>query len=254
METRPLPVRYVDNHLLVIDKPPGMLSQGDETGDLDVLTAGKSWVGEYFNKPGAVFLGLVHRLDRPASGLMVLARTSKSAARLAEQFRVRSVEKRYLAWVEGQPAPSGAWTDWLRKEEREVRVVSAVEPGAKEARLAYDVVQRFDTSTLVAIRLETGRPHQVRLQFASRGFPLTGDIRYGATRELDGKNLALHAAALALDHPTRGQRLGWTSVPGAWWPEQVRSVARDWLKEWSQEAAFGVDVPSPPRELRDDSR
>jgi 23S rRNA pseudouridine1911/1915/1917 synthase len=245
-------IRYVDNHLLVIEKPAGMLSQADRTGDEDVLSAGKAWVGEHFNKPGAVFLGLVHRLDRPASGLMVLARTSKAAARLTDQFRLHVVEKRYLAWVEGQPDPSGALKDWLLKEEERVRVVPPGTPGGKEARLSYEVIQRLEGSALVVIRLQTGRPHQVRVQFASRGFPLVGDLRYGASQVLDGRNLALHAAALAVDHPTRTERLGWTAPLDARWPEAARQAARSWLSAWAGSAGFPVNPPS--RELRGDSR
>ena len=237
-------IRYVDNHLLVVEKPAGMLSQADRTGDDDVLSLGKAWVGEQFNKPGAVYLGLVHRLDRPASGLMVLARTSKAAARLTEQFRVHSVEKRYLAWVQGQPPASGSLKDWLLKEDEQVRVVAKGTPGGKEARLSYEVIHRFDASALVVIRLQTGRPHQVRLQFSSRGFPLVGDLRYGATQKLDGQNLALHAAALAVDHPTRKERVGWTAPLDARWPDEIRQVAESWLSGWSESAGFQVNAVS----------
>lgn len=245
MPIHPLPVRYVDNHLLVVEKPAGMLSQADRTGDEDVLTASKAWVGERFNKPGAVYMGLVHRLDRPASGLMVLARTSKAASRLTDQFRSHTVEKRYFAWVQGQPPPSDSLKDWLFKEDEHARVVPPGTPGGKEARLSYEVIHRFDASALVVIRLQTGRPHQVRLQFSSRGFPLVGDLRYGATEILDGQNLALHAAALALDHPTRKERLGWTAPPDGRWPAEIRLAGGSWLEKWQESAGFPVNPASP---------
>ena len=231
-------ILYVDNHVLVVDKPPGMLSQADETGDEDVLTLMKAWVGREFNKPGNVYLGLVHRLDRPASGLMVLARTSKAAGRLSEQFRKRTVEKRYLAWVQGHPPETGYLADWLAKKEREVSVVEEGEEGGKLARLEYQIIHRGKKASLAAVTLHTGRPHQVRIQFASRGFPLVGDFRYGADQELDGRNLALHAAAVAIDHPTLRERTGWTSVPGMHWPEGIRIVAREWLENWCEEHGF----------------
>lgn len=237
-------IRYVDNHLLVVEKPAGMLSQADRTGDEDVLSAGKTWVGERFNKPGAVYLGLVHRLDRPASGLMVLARTSKAAARLTDQFKIHAVEKRYLAWVEGQPPPAGSLKDWLLKEDEQARVVPKGTQGGKEARLSYEVIYRFDASALVVVRLQTGRPHQVRLQFSSRGFPLVGDVRYGARQKLDGQNLALHAAALAVDHPTRPERLGWTAPLDPRWPANIRQAADNWLREWAESAGFRVNPAS----------
>lgn len=234
-------IRYVDNHLLVVEKSPGMLSQGDETGDPDMLTLLKSWVGERFNKPGNVYLGLVHRLDRPASGLMVFARTSKAAARLSSQFAGHHVEKRYLAWVQGQPPSTGSWTDHLAKMDQQVRVVEAGHPAGKKARLRFDTVAQLEDTALMAVTLQTGRAHQVRVQFASRGFPLIGDFRYGATQELDGRNLALHAAALAVDHPTLKERMGWTSVPGAHWPEALRSMAEAWCSGWVKTSTFGVN-------------
>lgn len=236
-------VRYVDNHLLVVEKPAGMLSQADHTGDVDILTIMKDWVGRKYNKPGNVYLGLVHRLDRPASGLMVLARTSKAAARLTAQFKQRTVEKRYMAWVEGTPPQRASWDDHLVKEDREVRVVDAGAPGAKHARLDLETIHSDGGRSLVVIQLHTGRAHQIRVQCASRGFPLVGDFRYGAGTELDGRNLALHASALALDHPTRTTRMGWTMPPPASWPSTVRDRAARWLEEWDEIRGYPDALP-----------
>jgi RluA family pseudouridine synthase len=224
-----LPVLYLDNHLLVVVKPPGMLSQADRTGDADVLTIGKALVKERFDKPGNVFLGLVHRLDRPASGVMVLARTSKAAARLAEQFRGRTVGKEYLALVEGTLEGGDEWTDFLVKVDEAVRRAAEGEPGAKEARLRWTAIAGGPGTSLVQVALETGRAHQVRVQFAERGHPLVGDFRYGSRRPLDGRTLALHCVRLSIDHPTRGDRMTWSAPPPDSWPPDAREAAARWI-------------------------
>lgn len=219
---------YEDNHLLVAFKPPGMLSQSDETGDVDLLTLSKQWLKQRYQKPGKVFLGLVHRLDRPASGLMVFARTSKAAARLSTQFRDRLVEKRYWAVVQGTLRGSGSMEDYLIKNGRLSSVVPAHVPRAKRAVLQWEALEHQAETTLVDIRLQTGRAHQIRCQFASRNHPLVGDLRYGAERVWDGRNLALHAWLLALDHPTRKERLLWREdAPAAWeeWYPEIRRRA-----------------------------
>ncbi len=212
-----LDVLYLDNHLLVVNKPAGMLSQGDETGDASLLEVGKALLKERFGKPGNVYLALVHRLDRPVSGVMVLARTSKAAARLSEQFRARVPQKRYLAVVEGACEGEGTCVDFLVKEDRRVRVVEAGYPKAKRAVLRWRAVAVRDGLSLLDVTLETGRPHQVRVQLAHRGWPLLGDFRYGARRRLDGRNLALHCYRLTLEHPTRREPMTWTAPPPASW-------------------------------------
>ena len=210
-------VVYLDNHLLVLAKPAGMLAQADETGDEDLLSLGKAFIKQRFNKPGEAFLGLVHRLDRPASGLMVFARTSKAAKRLTNQFRNHTVGKRYLALVEGHPPENDCWEDYLLKKDRVSQVVSEHHPKGKLARLRYRRLAGGGTSSLVTIALETGRAHQIRLQFASRGFPLIGDFRYGASQAFDGRNLALHAYHLDLKHPIGAKSMTWTLVPPSTW-------------------------------------
>ena len=214
----------IDNHLLVVCKPAGMLSQADETGDADVITWAKDYLKNRFDKPGNVFAGLVHRLDRPASGVMVVARTSKAAARLSEAFKGREVEKRYLALLEGRPPAEGRAEDRIAKIGREVRVVKPGNPAGKHAALTWTVLGMMDRTTLVEVTLETGRPHQIRVQMASRGWPLVGDLRYGARGEFDGRNLALHAHRLALEHPVRREPAAWAAPLPAGWPGWCRGL------------------------------
>ncbi len=216
-------VLYLDNHLLVVAKPAGLLSQGDSTGDRDVANWAKAFLKREFNKPGNVFVGLVQRLDRPASGVMVLARTSKAASRLTEQFSKRKVEKVYLAMVEGKLEGDGRLEDWLVKtHDKEtgtrVRRVSQTASGAKKAVLNWRALATVSGRTLVRVVLETGRPHQVRVQLSAMGHPIVGDLRYAAPVPLgDGHSIALHAAHLAIDHPTQKDRRRFTAAPPEAW-------------------------------------
>jgi RluA family pseudouridine synthase len=208
---------FIDNHLLVVNKPAGILSQADETGDEDMLTQGKAYLKERFNKPGNVYLGLVHRLDRPVSGVMVLARTSKAAGRLAEQFRSRTPVKKYLALVEGLCTGGGLQVDYLVKENRRVRCVSPDHPKAKRAELHWKALAYLDGISLIDLDLLTGRPHQIRVQLAGMGYPILGDLRYGARRFFDDRNLALHCYQLGIEHPIRREPMTWRVPPPATW-------------------------------------
>ena len=215
---------YLDNHLLVVNKPAGMLTQGDATGDLDLHSYAKQFLKERFNKPGKVFLGLVHRLDRPVSGVMVFARTSKAASRLTRQFKVRSVEKRYLALVEGRLTGKATLVDYVWKDHRRVRVVSESHPHAMRAELTYRSLAVDQHLSLVEIQLATGRPHQIRVQLARLGHAILGDFKYGSSRKMDGRNLALHSYALSVDHPTKGMRLRWEQPPPDSWGSLFEEV------------------------------
>lgn len=212
-------VLYADNHLLVVEKPANLPTQADSSGDDDLLSILKRYVAEKYHKPGAAYLGLVHRLDRPVGGVMVFARTSKAASRLSEAFRTHEQDRRYLAVVEGEISGERTLTDWLVKDGRTGTVRAAKEstPGAKQARLITRPQAVRDGLTLTQVQLFTGRAHQIRVQHAHAGHPLWGDMRYG--HGVPGRQIALWAYFLALEHPTRHERMCFTSRPpknGAW--------------------------------------
>ena len=213
-------VLYLDNHLLIVNKPAGTLTQGDASGDLDLHSLAKLYLKEKYNKPGKVFLALVHRLDRPVSGVMVFPRTSKAASRITQQFKVRSVEKRYIAMVEGRLTGSETLINYVWKDHRQVRVVTEGHPKGLRAELTYTARATKDNRTLVDVRLGTGRPHQIRVQLSNIGHSIIGDFRYRSKTELDGKNLALHSYLLRLDHPTTTERMSWTAKPPPTWEKR----------------------------------
>ncbi|SMO85967.1 RluA family pseudouridine synthase [Gracilimonas mengyeensis] len=204
--TKPnIPIIFEDNHLLVIDKPAGLLSQEDHTGNPDVLNLCKQYIKKKYNKPGNVYLGLVHRLDQPVSGVMVLAKTSKAASRLSYQIRKRTINKTYWALVEGKTPVYGELVHFLDKDKRTNTVKAYKSPRgkAKESRLKYITIKTNKNYSVVEVDLITGRPHQIRVQFASEGFPLWGDYRYGDSSKPDGRDIALRAVKLELEHPTQ---------------------------------------------------
>jgi 23S rRNA pseudouridine1911/1915/1917 synthase len=218
-------ILYEDNHLLALNKPAGVLSQGDATGDESVVDWASQDLRRRYNKPGNVYVGLVHRLDRPVSGVIVLAKTSKAAARLSEQFRIGSVEKIYWAILEGRIAEEeGDWNDTLLKDEARnlVSVVPKGTLGGKEAGLAFRVLDRRAETSWIELRPTTGRSHQLRVQVASRGLPIVGDRKYGAKsilRALDGgQRVALHARSLTFKHPTTKELLSVLAPVPADWP------------------------------------
>lgn len=198
-----IPVLYLDNHLLAVVKPCNMPVQADSSGDLDLLSALKKYIGEKFNKPGAVYLGLVHRLDRPVGGVMVFARTSKAAERLSRDFAGHDLEKRYLAVVKGDLAAPRELDDYLVKDPKSgmVRVCGADTEGAKRARLRTTPIARRENTTLTDVELFTGRAHQIRVQHMNAGHPLWGDARYGGGKP--GEQIALWAYKLTVTHPTQ---------------------------------------------------
>jgi 23S rRNA pseudouridine1911/1915/1917 synthase len=210
-------ILYEDNHLLVVIKPPNMLSQADKTKDPDLLSLLKEYVKVSRQKPGNVYLGLVHRLDRPVGGVMVFAKTSKAASRLSEQIRERVFEKTYLAVVRGAPNPQkGTLKNYLAKDEAR-NMVYEVNEGDKRGSLAvldYEVLNSTDGSSLVKINLHTGRPHQIRAQMALAGHPIHGDQKYGQSVNNASKHLMLWSAALAFIHPVKGERVEFTSNIG----------------------------------------
>jgi 23S rRNA pseudouridine1911/1915/1917 synthase len=214
-------VLYIDNHLLAVCKPAGMLTQGDRTGDISLLERCRIYVKQQFNKPGNVFLGLVHRLDRPVSGVVVLARTSKAAARLSAQFRARQVQKTYWALVEGKIPAEGSLVDCIGRIGARGHIAKET-PGVL-AELQFTRLGYHQGISWVEINLGTGRHHQIRVQFAHYGYPLVGDIRYGATCPFTRHALALHARALSLSHPTRPQALTFIAEPERHWPPHFRS-------------------------------
>lgn len=213
-----LDVLFCDNHLLVVAKPAGLPAVPDDSGDASLYDVAKEWVRLEFAKPGDVFLGVVHRLDRPVSGVMVFARTSKGASRLSEQFRTRVAHKTYWAVGQGEPrAESGALSQWLVKDERTNRVHVEPRPSAiaKQAITRWKVLERRGGNTLYELAPETGRPHQLRVAAATLGTPLLGDLKYGAREPLPDHSIALHAIALELEHPTKHERVRFTTPPPA---------------------------------------
>jgi 23S rRNA pseudouridine1911/1915/1917 synthase len=211
-----LRVLLEDNHCLAILKPAGMLTMGDRTEDVSVVDLAREYLRRKYDKPGKVFVGVVHRLDRPVSGVLLLARTSKGAARLSEQLRKHSVRKVYQCVVEGRPPQrEGELVDLLAKDEstnvsRVVEQQSEVRgqgsDSGKESQLRYRCLQSARGLSLLEIELLTGRSHQIRVQLASRGLPICGDAKYGSRTKLEGW-LALHAASLTFEHPTRGESI-----------------------------------------------
>jgi 23S rRNA pseudouridine1911/1915/1917 synthase len=229
------PVIFEDNHLLALYKPAGLLVQGDESGEVCLLDLAKAWIKERHQKPGRVFLGLVHRLDRPVAGVMVLARTSKAAGRLSHQIRTRQMHKLYLALVEGRlSSVEGELAHHIERGERSSRIVSAGTPLGREARLNYRVLEAAGSRSLVAIELLSGRKHQIRLQLAHIGCPIVGDVRYGASSALPERQIALFAKQIVLEHPTRRERLSLVaSLPVGWpWPGVETGGSPLW--NWSE--------------------
>jgi len=216
----PLDVLYEDNHLLAVNKPAGLPTMGTREGTATLLAAAKEYIKQKYHKPGNVYLGVVSRLDAPVTGVVLLARTSKAARRMTEQFRARAVEKLYWALVEGLVEPAAAeCVDFLAPDERHRRmhVVGPRLPGAAEARLSYRRLAAIGGDSLLEVTLETGRKHQIRLQMARRGWPILGDRKYGSGRRWPS-GIALHARRLAIVHPTKGSLVVLEAPLPTGWP------------------------------------
>jgi 23S rRNA pseudouridine1911/1915/1917 synthase len=211
-----IPIIYEDNHLLIVVKPPNMPSQADDSLDLDLLTALKEDIKQRYAKPGSVYLGLVHRLDRPVGGLMVFAKTSKAASRLSESIRSRDFGKYYWAVIHGTPKKAQDKLVHYLVKDTKTNMVSAVDrnhPEAKEAILEYRTIANHKDLSLVYVQLHTGRSHQIRVQFAAIGNSLYGDQRYGALVNQAGQQIALWSAELSFEHPTLKERVTFHSTP-----------------------------------------
>lgn len=203
-------ILYEDNHLLVINKKAGQLVQGDKTGDESLLDSIKNFIKKRDQKPGNVFLGLVHRIDRPTSGLVIYAKTSKALSRLTQMVKNREIKKTYWAIVPKEMIPqSQRLVHYLKKNEKTNKAIVFPKPtdGAKESILTYSVLKTLDNYQLLEIDLETGRHHQIRAQLSKIGIPIKGDLKYGAPRSnLDG-GISLHARKLEFIHPVTKEEI-----------------------------------------------
>ena len=203
-------VLYEDNHIIIVRKESGEIVQGDKTGDRTLADDVKAYIKEQYAKPGAVFLGVVHRLDRPVAGLVVFARTSKALSRLNDMFRNGEVKKTYWAIVKNTPVPeSGTLSHWLVRNEKQNKsyAYTTEKPDSKLARLNYRTLAKSDNYTLVEVELLTGRHHQIRCQLSSIGCPIKGDLKYGAPRSNPDGSISLFARSVDFIHPVSKQHI-----------------------------------------------
>ncbi|KKE77950.1 RNA pseudouridine synthase [Oceanobacillus caeni] len=209
-------VLYEDNHLLLVEKPINIPVQGDRTGDIDFLSMLKQDLKIRYQKPGNVYLGLVHRLDRPVGGVMVFAKTSKAASRMSDLIRRQAMERTYLAVVRGVPQKDQALLEHhLVKNNRENKVytVAANHKNAKKAQLDYKTIAKIKKLSLLSVQLHTGRPHQIRVQLSANGTPIYGDQKYGQNVNRPGQQIALWAHSLRFEHPVKKEMVEVLSPP-----------------------------------------
>ena len=210
-------VLFEDNHLIVVYKPTGVLSQGDSTGDKSIMDSVKAYIKTKYNKPGDVFLGCIHRLDRVTSGVMIFAKTTKALTRMNQLMKDRKISKSYVAILdERPPLPSGTLTHYLRKNHKANFVVATDEqkPETKKAVLKYELLANILNTCLVKVHLETGRPHQIRAQFSHIGTPISGDTKYGGSKQDSfKKGIFLHSYALEFIHPVKKEKVRITCPP-----------------------------------------
>lgn len=208
-------ILYEDNHIIIVNKQAGEIIQGDKTGDRTVADEIKAYLKEKYNKPGAVFLGIPHRLDRPVSGVSIFARTSKALARLNEMFRKGEIEKTYQAIVIHEPQiASGTLVHWLTRNEKQNKAYAhkAPQKNAKKAILDYKVEAKSDRYWLINVQLHTGRHHQIRCQLAAIGCPIKGDLKYGVPRSNADGSICLHARSIRFEHPV-SHKIIFTEAP-----------------------------------------
>ena len=214
-------ILYLDSHLIAVCKPAGMLTQADDSGDESLMDQVKAWIKTEFNKPGNVFLGLIHRLDRNVSGVLLFARTSKGASRLSEQFRDKTTEKFYRAIVEGHPEQEQA--SLYHHLIKDITLESTVFPlpgkDTQHAELEYKTLKNYASTRLLEIKLHTGRFHQIRAQLAFIGHPILGDKKYGAKMPLPERQIALYAHRLIFKHPISKEKVCIESPPPPFWPD-----------------------------------
>ena len=205
---------YEDNHLLAVNKPAGLLTQPSGTEQESLEALAKQWLKEKYQKPGNVFLEAVHRIDKPVSGIVLFAKTSKALGRLNSAMRSKDIQKVYLAMVEGVPTLSnGILEHYLIHDDYKARVVEKDGDGAKLARLSYRTLKTQHSQALLEIVLETGRYHQIRVQMAAIGHPVIGDLKYGSTKPLPNGAIFLHHSKLSMVHPITGEVLAFQSIP-----------------------------------------
>lgn len=221
-------ILFEDNHLVVVNKKSGELSQGDKTNDITLPDLIKSYLKKKYKKPGNVYLGIIHRLDRPTSGIMVFAKTSKALSRLNHQFKLRNTKKLYWAIVEKLfPEKEGTLIHWMTRNSKKnkSKAHNKEVQNSKKAILHFKCIQYFDKYTLLEISLETGRHHQIRSQLSSCGYPIQGDLKYGAARSNKNGSISLISKMIEINHPIKNNRLQFTVNPekvGIW-----RSVLYD---------------------------
>lgn len=226
-------VLYEDNHLIIVNKEAGEIVQGDKTGDTPLSEIVKAWLKEKYHKPGNIFLGVVHRLDRPVSGIVLFAKTSKALPRLNNMFSAHDkVSKIYWAIVQKRPIEAKATLiHWLTRQEKTntARAYEREVPGSKKAILDYQVIASGERYHLLEIHLHTGRHHQIRCQLAKIGCPIKGDLKYGAPRSNPDGSISLHARSIILEHPVSHKEISVTaSVPNdRLWQELIRNIETD---------------------------
>ena len=209
MNIRQADIIYEDNHLIVVNKQPGILVQGDITGDKPLVELVKEFLKMKYQKPGNVFAGLVHRIDRPVSGLVLFAKTSKALERMSKIFHDRQVEKKYLAIVNGNPEPEIELNHWLKKNEKTNKATIFYKPkgDAKPVSLAYRKLAELSGDSLLEVVPYTGRPHQIRAQLSYTGTPIKGDLKYGSAYATKDKSICLHAHSLSFKHPVQDKHV-----------------------------------------------